>query len=773
MRLLTRYVFRELIPPTLIGFGFYTFIILMRMLFDLAETVIRQSLPTSAIYELLGSMIPHIVVLTLPMSLLVGILIAIGRLSSDSEIIAMRSAGIPASAVYRPVFLFSLLLFGITLWTILYVVPRTNDYHARRKAELISASASAVIKPRVFFDNFHNYVIYVDEVEPDGSWKGVFISDRSNPQDDMVTTARRGRLSFVPATRQLWLELEGSVSHLSSPRDPEQYDLVSSGVQRILLVDRQADAAITEGRAKGYREMTLTELFAAYEEARHPIDRSSASFEIHKKFAIPFACIAFGIVALPLGITNRRGGKSGGFSVSLGIILAYYVLLNTTEDLARSGQWPGSIIWLPNALLIILGIWLIRRANRDAGSPGLFQRAAQFIGRRSSSRRKGKAALDDESRSEAVKRSRFDLPFPTIVDRYVARQFFQILILVLVSTVVLFIVVDYTEVAGDASANSVPISVVLDYYKYFILQVLNWMLPISVLLATLITFAMLSKNNEVTAIKSSGMSLYRLSVSVIILALLAAGASYLLLDYVLPHSTERSDALKAQIEGKDERLSAFSPDQRQWLFGRGRHLFNFLNVERAGSRLEGVQVFEFHPSEFRITRRISAPAAVWDGSGWVFEGGWIRSFGDDGDASYTPIQKPVRLQYQEPPEFFASEVKTPQQMTFNELRRYIAELRSSGYAADQLEVKLYEKTSWPFISFIMALIALPFAFKMGRRGAMHGIGIAMILAFTYWILLSFFTKFGEAGSLPPLLAAWSANILFALAAVWMFLRVET
>jgi lipopolysaccharide export LptBFGC system permease protein LptF len=107
------------------------------------------------------------------------------------------------------------------------------------------------------------------------------------------------------------------------------------------------------------------------------------------------------------------------------------------------------------------------------------------------------------------------------------------------------------------------------------------------------------------------------------------------------------------------------------------------------------------------------------------------------------------------------------------LRRYIASVRSSGYAAEELSVKLYEKTSWPAISLVMALIALPFAFKIGKRGALYGFGIALVLGIVYWMVFAIFTKFGEVGNLPALLSAWSANILFAIAAVYMFLHVET
>jgi lipopolysaccharide export LptBFGC system permease protein LptF len=186
-----------------------------------------------------------------------------------------------------------------------------------------------------------------------------------------------------------------------------------------------------------------------------------------------------------------------------------------------------------------------------------------------------------------------------------------------------------------------------------------------------------------------------------------------------------------------------------------------------------VQVFEFHPTAFRLTRRVWAQHARWNGRAWEFNNGWMRSFTDGGGSTFTQITQPLALYYSERPEDFATEARDPEQMTFRQLRRYIESVRSSGYAAEEQAVKLYTKTSWPVISLVMALIALPFAFRIGKRGALYGVGLALVLGIVYWMVFAIFTKFGEVGNLPPLLAAWSANILFAIAAIYMFLNVET
>jgi LPS export ABC transporter permease LptG/LPS export ABC transporter permease LptF len=802
MKILTRYIFKEMIGPTLLGFGFYTFIILMKQLFDFAGMIIRRSLPAHTVGKLLLLSLPHIVVLTVPMSLLFGILIAIGRLSSDSEIIAMRALGISTSTIYKPVFYFSFGIFLLNLYLMNVVLPRGNVELQSLKAELFTSSVEKEIQPRVFYDDFENLVIYVNDIDPrSGQWKGVFVADSrtdesndlsnahvaeaagaamatARPTSQKIIVAKTGNLSIIKSSKQVWLNLKSARTHVTDPRKPEKYDLNGNSLQRILLPDRFSQPDPNLKVAKSLRELNLTELLRQAEILRrtdHVLYRL-AKVEINKKFAIPFACLAFGIVGLPLGITNRRGGKSSGFSLSIAIILLYYVMLNNGESLASAGKiGPAIGMWMPNIVLTAFGIYLIIRANRDAGSQGsggvfamiagairgLFSGGRSKLAERRAARNEGSGFL-----------SHFDIAFPNILDRYVLREFLKILALVLISTAALIVIIDYTEITNDLRENHIPFSVALAYYSFFLFQVINWTLPISVLVSTLVTFGMLSKNNEITAFKSNGVSLYRVAIPIVGVAVIIAMLSYLLVDFVLPYSNQKYEELHNRIKGKKHVTSA-SNQQKQWYLGRGHYILNFLSYDRSTQELSQVQVFEFDPSEFKLVRRVYAQTARYDGARWVFQNGWIRSFSDDNSSSYTPILRPIALQYGEKPDDFATDVKSPDQMTYAQLRRYIRTIRQSGYAAEELSVKLYEKTSWPFISVVMALIALPFAFRIGKRGALYGVGLALLLGIVYWMVFAIFTKFGEVGNLPPMLAAWSANILFAIAAIYMFVHVET
>jgi LPS export ABC transporter permease LptG len=809
MKILTRYIFKEMVGPTLLGFSFYTFIVLMNKLFLLAGMIIRRSLPAETVGKLLLLSIPYIVVMTVPMSILFGVLIAVGRLSADSEIIAMRALGISMRTIYRPVFVFTFLVFLIALYLINVVMPRGSAQLEDLQNDLLTSSVDKEIKPRVFYDNYEDVMIYVNDVDPrTGRWNGVFLADNRSSLDETDTSpqaavdaaaARRandeqqhgvfgsqqsgtrivvaegGFVSSIQPAQQIWLNLSKTATHFWDPRKSDRYDLNSNNAERILLSDR----GTLEARrvAHSFRSMNLRELREQVQLLRYTPDREGyrmAKVEIHKKFSLPFACLVFGVLGLPLGISNRRGGKSSGFTLSLAIIMAYWVMITNGEQLAVNGTiGPAVGMWAPNIILLAFGIWLLLRANRDAGASrsdvGIFGRMWRFIRREKSVAVSTSNVIVSDSPSIL---SRLDITFPNILDRYVLREFLKMLFMIVISTAVLITIVDYTQISADVRENHIAFHTVFAYYRFMFFQIVSWTLPISVLVATLVTFGIFSKNNEVTAFKSGGVSLYRVALPVVAVAIVIGGLSYLLSEFVLPYSNQRMDQLRNKIKGK--KTVATASQQKLWFAGKGRYIINFLSYDRATKELGQVQVFELHPTVFRLTRRVYAQRAKWDGSGWVFQNGWIRSFSDDNrTATFTPITSPVRLFYAERPEDFETEAKTPEQMTYGQLRRYIDTVKKSGYAADALTVRLYMKTSWPFLSVVMALIALPFAFRVGKRGALYGVGIGLALGIVYWMIFATCTKLGEVGNLPALLSAWAANILFAIAAIYMFLHVET
>jgi LPS export ABC transporter permease LptF/LPS export ABC transporter permease LptG len=787
---LDRYIVAEILGPLGIGFLVYTFILLLRFLFQSAEMIIRRGLPLSVVGELLVLTLPNIVVLTLPMSLLFGILIAVGRLSSDSELIAMRSCGISLLALYRPILLLSAFFTVINTLLMVYALPWGNHSLQQLRLELATQSVSQQVQPRVFYEEWPGKVVYVFEVPPgEDRWKGVFLAESiPSSGDNQVTIADWGEVRVDPAGEQVILRLYNAVRHKVDLNAPDRYEI--SRHKRLDLV--LEDQFTTEQKAKisvskTVRELTLDELADLREDPTASDEqRNLALVEIHKKFSIPMACMVFGLFALPLGINNRRGGKASGFALSIAVIVVYYILLSNGEEAARFGRLPAWVaMWSPNLLLAAGGAFLLVRRNRDKSlllskvdrwvredvwGGLLFLKGLGREKRRERRERRIKPARPQRPQMILLL-PRPRLAFPNLLDRYVVRLFSLVFVLVALSGLSLVIIFDLSETIDEILKNKVPNGVVLNYYKYVSLQLFYEVAPIVVLVTTLMTFSLLARTNEVTAAKALGLSLYRLSLPAVMAALLVTLFSGYLESSVLPASNEKVAQLKDRIRGR-EMARTYRRADRQWLFGQGRYIYNYIHYDDRRQSLQRLQVFDFD-ERHRMTRRLFAQEARYIGEAWVFTDGWARSFDGVELTDYTRFEEPKIVRYPETPDYFASEIRPPEQMRYSELEDYIQELEESGQAVPELKVQLHNKIAFPVISLVMALVALPFAFRLGRQGALYGIGVSVVLGMVFLGIFAFFTTLGEAGALPPAVAVWSPGAVFAILSVYLFLGVRT
>ncbi|MGD2114755.1 MAG: LPS export ABC transporter permease LptF, partial [Acidobacteriota bacterium] len=618
MRLLDRYLIREIIPPLGLSFLVYTFILLLDKLFDSAEMIIRRGLPVSTVGELLVLALPNMLVLTIPMALLLGVLLAVGRLSADSEIVALRATGVSLGRLYRPVLLLSVALFLMNTVLMLWVLPWGNHRLQLRTLEILTQSAASQVQPRIFLDDWENYIVYVFDVPDEGGpWRGVFVAESiPSTRENQVIMAQRGTLRLDDQGERVILDLANAQVHDADLSKPDSYQTSNYRTLQHVLEDEFASGQRAEIVAsKGVRELDLEEIREwIHDPARSPALRRLARVELHKRFSIPFACVAFGIFALPLGFGNRRGGKAHGFIWAFGVILAYWIMLDTGEKSAEAGNIPPWLaMWAPNILGVVLGLFLLIRRNRDKSL--MISRVDRWIRRDLWShllfwrRRRKRRVEARRSEREARRRGRREpqvvlrLPrlrvgFFSIIDRYLVRVFSGIFTLVLLSCLSIFVVADLTGMADEIMKNDVPGDVVGSYYLYSLPQMAYDLSPIIVLVATLITFSVLSRSNEVMAFKALGVSLFRLALPVTLTAL-AVTAGVVLLEWkILPASNEQATRLEDRIRGR-ETVRNYRRADRQWLFGPDRYIYNYLHYDAANQSLQRLQVFELDPATYQ------------------------------------------------------------------------------------------------------------------------------------------------------------------------------
>ena len=786
----------EALGPVTLGFVVYTFLLLMQFLFRSAEMIVRRDVPADIVGKLLLLTLPNIVVLTIPMALLFGVLVGMGRLSSDSELVALRSCGISLFQLYRPILALSLMLTAINVFLMVWTLPRANHALQQLRIDIVTGSSSKHIEPRVFYEDWQGLVLYIFDLPPDGDfWEGVFVSAESDDGTGKVTVADRGQVRFDEQNDRLVLYLENALVHEVDLGKPDKYPITQfDALEQVLIDDFVSDQRVNI--TKGVRELTIPELRAQLQDPEISDElRNVTRVEIHKKFSIPVATAVFGLLALPLGVTGARASsKSSGFAMSIAIIMLYYIILNNGEEMARVGKLsPAIAMWLPNVVFAIAGVFLIIRRNSDRSLllgrfdrwfrklsifSGFGRRKKQDQGDASQARREAAAqsplapeATTNGQADVVLRLPRLRLKFPNLLDRYVVRMFAGVIVLVLVSGVGISIVADLSDRIDEIFRNDVPFGVIVDYYRYLSLQLAYEISPIAVLVTTLIIFGVLSKTNEVTAAKSLGISLYRLSVPAILAAILIAVLGGFLQTTILPATNERVAQLKDRIKGRTT-VRSYRRADRQWLFGQGRYIYNYLNYDDNTQGLEKLQVFEFD-EEGGLMRRLYSDSANYLGDAWLFDEGWVRSFEGNEVLEYRKFDQPVIDYYPETPDYFESEYKLPDAMSYGELRRHIDEVKGSGQAVPDLEVELHKKISLPFASIVMSLVALPFSFRLGRRGTLYGVGIGIVLGMVFYSMLAFTSTLGETGALPPLVAVWSPNLAFMILSLYLLLGVRS
>jgi LPS export ABC transporter permease LptG len=431
-------------------------------------------------------------------------------------------------------------------------------------------------------------------------------------------------------------------------------------------------------------------------------------------------------------------------------------------------------VWLANGLFAGLGVLLISRV--DAVAPwfswiGYISDALDTAKRRVSALfsggvRSGGAASGSVARSYSR--------FPLILDTYISKMFLFYVVVTLAALIVLTeIVTFFVDLLNDVIRNQVPISVVVDYFIHLTPQLIYIIAPLSVLLSILISFSLLTQSNEITAIKASGVSLYRLTLPVFLLSALLSVGLFFFDHLYIPGANQVQDAIRNRIKGRPAQ-TFYRPD-RQWMFGKGSWIYYYKVFDPTERVLGDVTVFELDPKTFQLTRRISATRAHWEQSlgGWVFEDGWVRDLRGGNVQDYQRYEVRVFPELQEEPAYFRKEVRQSSQMNFIQLRAYLQDLKQSGFDVVPLTVQIHKKFSFPLFALIMALLGMPFAFSMGRKGALTGIALSIGIAISYWAVSSLFEALGNLNELSAVAAAWSPNLIFGLSGLYMFLRIET
>jgi LPS export ABC transporter permease LptG/LPS export ABC transporter permease LptF len=789
MKTLDRYVIREILPPFVIALLVFTFILIIPFIIELAEQLIAKGVPWPMLLRLMVTLLPSALALTIPMALLIGILVAFGRLSTDREVVVMMACGVSPYRMLRPLAVLAAIAWASSSWVLLKAMPDANQSFRELTMQIVADRAEGEVRPRVFFEDFPNMVLYVREIPPTGGWQDVLAADTKNPSQPIIYLARSGRMIVDRRARTIQMVLQDGARHTTRLDDPAAYEVLKFQ-QMVVSLDPESVFPRT-GPARGDRELSVAELRQRVKELEAAgVSTHNPIMEIHKKFSIPVACFVFALIGLALGASNRKDGKLASFVMGIGVIFVYYVVMFMAQAMTKGYLIPAWLsMWLPDIVLGVAGVLLLVRRARYADQPIRISlprpRVPDWIRALRGGHPSVSAAADVPAVATAapgrgdrvvlvIRFPQFQLPRPNLLDLYVAKQYLRILGMTIVAMLGLFYISTFIDLSDKWFKGQTTFVQIAQFLWWSTPQFMAYIIALAVLLAALVTIGVLTKNSELIVMRACGVSLYRTAAPMLAFALVASAVLFGMEERVLAVANRRADQLKHLIRGGSPQT--FDVLNRKWIVGRDGEIYHYQFYNPRTAELNGLSLFEFDARNRQLTQRVYAQRAVFqsdaDGSRWQMNNGWTRGFAaKSGVPTFNPFD--VTQMKLEAADYFVTEVPEPRRMTYQQLRLYIEELRSSGYDVLEHEVELYRKVAFPFVTLVMTFIAVPFAVTTGRRGAMYGIGIGIVLALVYWTMISVFAAFGAGGLISPQLAAWAPNLLFGAAAVYLLLMVRT
>jgi LPS export ABC transporter permease LptG len=781
---LDRYIARELVPPFAFGCALFTFFLVIDRIYHLTDLVITKGVPFYLVLQLLVFMLPSFMAHTLPMALLVAVLLAGGRLASDLEVVAFKAAGISVLRLFRPVLAAALLVTLVTAGFTLVLNPIANREFQRQLFRILQTRAVSGLHERVFNGIFGDLTIYVEDVSASQvALRGLLVSDERDAKLSRIITAREGRVLTDEVNRRITLRMmngavnEADIMPADAPRPTANTPAPTGGAAsaaryrytRFDVYDMTlADDSPFRGAPrveKPEKDLSLAELARKIDEYRHDAhSRAPFLIERHKRYALPLAALVFALVAFPLAIRSHRGGRSIALVGSLVILVAYYLVMTALEGAALRRRIPAAIaIWTPNVLFTAAGLGLLVATTREWRPPAmpLVWRALQAL-------RRAVPARPVWRRSRPV--AGMARESTHIIDRYLVREYLALMAIGLAVAAALFVVIDLLQTLDRYLRVKPPLIYIVEYFAYRLPAALHEGLPIVMLVATIFLFLTLSRYQELTALKAAGVSLYRVSAPILALGLIVAVGAGLFQELALPILNERSDEVnRVKIRGQAPRH--LQSRQRLWMRSADSRFYRVELVHPGTSAMYGVTLLEVD-RDFRLVGRLDARRAHWTPAGWELSDGAYREITADGKVQTVPFVR-TAVDLREEMEDFLRVQKPVSAMSFAELRDYIAQLESAGFQIRKHLVELYSKLSFPLVNLVMVLVAIPFSLQAPRGGRLLGIGLAIAIMAAYLVVHYVAIAFARADLLPPLVAAWTANVIFMGIGVSLLLRART
>ena len=743
-----------------------TAILLAQQTSRLAEVVIYTELPFSLLGSLGAALLPGVLIFSIPLATLAGIIVGYSRMGSDSEIVAMRAAGVGTWTMIWPALLIGLLFSGATMYLHLKEAPEAARDLERIALQGALAKLDSPVEPRTF-STLPRYVIYVrDGDKALGTWGRVFIFAQGDGTND-VYTARSGRIDSSGDQSELVLSDVLATKFPASNEQNAAAAPANAKDQKSYVVERfnQLRFSINTGRSDIIQRLNQRDTNADsmdWEELREraasgtPAQQREAARILNRRAALSIAPFVFALIGASLGLRVRRGGRSVGVLLSLIVVIVYYLMSLLGESLARVGTVSPHVgPWLATVVIVALGLLflLVQRIP-------LPQRGARVA----------KTAIPKVVRaSVASGEVRKLFGFPNLMDATLLRALALSFLVCFAALAAIFNIFTLFELWRFIAMNQADASLVVRYLFFLTPLVAVELFPATMLISVLVTYALLARRQEAIAWWASGQSVYRLMLPGFFFALAIAFGSWLVQEHVMPNSNLKQNALLARIRGGEAR--AITRTGRQWLASTDTHRFYSYEFAEDGTLMEPT-IYELDDEAVHLAQVVKGKSASWTDATHLKMSD-TETLALNGMEVERRSEPATVFSAVDSPAVFKPTIDKPAQLSAIDLQRYLDAAKQRGMDVSTLAVALQRKYSAPFSIIIMAFIGMPLAVSFGRKGTVIALCAAVVVGVAYWAVGGGFQQLGNHGLLRPTVAGWSPLLIFAAAGTYFLSRVRT
>jgi LPS export ABC transporter permease LptG/LPS export ABC transporter permease LptF len=771
-RLIERYILGAILPYLLLSALLLAAILFAQQATKIAELLVSTRVPITLVLDVLAALLPNVLIFAIPMATLAGTVIGFSRLGGDSELVAMRSAGIGTWNMVWPVLLLGVFFTAGTLYLNLQIAPKSARVWKQATLRAALYKLDSPVEPRSFTTDIPGFVIYVQDGDKEqGLWGRVFLFSQMKDGRTQLVTARSGRIDT--AAERSELVLSDAVITTLPPQDVNheaQYITERLAQVRVLLeTGRKALLERLRQEQVEPEEMEWSVL-GGYAATQSGAKRRDVLTLWHKRLTFSLTPLVFSLLGAAVGLQVKKGGRGLGILLSLLLMVAYYLASLFGEQMSRAGTLsPGVGAWLATVLSLTVSLLLLLANQKARFSWRIRQASKVGVGSDNSLKSLSDYSLIDNGPITKIASTRL-LGFPSLLDIGILRSLILSLVVALLSLIAIFQIFTLFELWRFIATTATASNMVIRYLLFLLPLVIVQLLPASLLIAVLASYALMARRSEVVAWWACGQSVYRLLMPGLLFAIVIGGVLWFVQERLMPETNKKQDALRAQIRNGVSR--ATTTLGRQWLAAPETGRLYAYDYEEEEGTLKDPVIYQFDTEGVHLVQIIRGSMGEWPAPNRVEIRG-AESVTLSGEQVSIETGDQIEIRHVASPDVFKPGIDKPSQLSANDLSAYIRKIKGRGGETAPLMVALQRKYAEPFSALVMTLIGIPLALSFGRRSAIAALASAVAIGLVFWATIGGFQQLGTYNLLPPAVAAWAPTIIFLAAGAYLLSRART